>query len=160
MTDCEDLYNARIRAALEGDYSTWASLFSPVDLGATDFPWIIIVDNNGVTEAGISGTVIYLSISGAITTISDIEEEAVWDADTVMNPVRSILFKYRLSRYTCSKVVHVYKDYVDTYTITPSWTNPVNGYNLAAISPDGHYIVVVWKETSDSHVYVQAFVGS
>jgi hypothetical protein len=23
MTDCEDLYNARIRAALEGDYTTW-----------------------------------------------------------------------------------------------------------------------------------------
>lgn len=24
MTDCEDLYNARIRAALEGDYTTWS----------------------------------------------------------------------------------------------------------------------------------------
>lgn len=161
MVTCEDLYCARIRACLEGDYTTWTSLFSPTDMGEVDFTWVISIGNDGIAYLSAVDVTYVVSISGAITTLTDLEDELVYAAFSPINPVRSIYQKYRLFRDVSSSPcpIHVYKDNVDIQTITPSWSSPVGGYNITAISPDGKYIVVAWKD-SDNHIYVQIFEGS
>lgn len=138
MTDCEDLYKARIKGYIEGDYTTWAlQSYCPLDLhtsysisapypqwteGTTNKVWLWRTGNTAV-EVDLD--------TGAISDTGFLSQDFYPQAN-------SVLGKYVLLYKTSTHKLHIFKDGVDTYQITLPDTGS-NNYNY--ISPSGKWII-------------------
>jgi len=136
MTDCEDLYNARIKAAIEGDYTTWSlQPYCPLDLtslnvlnpfpqwteGTTNIVWLFTsvnliklnLDTGVATDTGFSPLDFYLNSN-------------------------SVLGKYVCAYESSAHTIHIFKDGTEIYAITL----PDTGTGLYVyISPSGKWII-------------------
>jgi hypothetical protein len=133
MTDCTDLYNARIRAAMEGDYTiyTLQSGYSPISVSNVDYEQI----TNDYAYYTASNNSIHIIDLG---TGVDTNLGTYW-ADVYGSSV-SANGKYVVA--TNTDVIQVFKDGVALAPISLSGvTNGTNCY----ISPNGEWILVYFS---------------
>ena len=146
MTDCEDLYNARIRAALEGNYTTWTSewlvLYTEFSGNYDVTIWSINEDQNKfmVRESYTQGYAAILNlVTGAIITLYTNQKHFGWGAD---RPTSRGKYVALIENVSSALTLKIFQDCVLIQSIDLTSLYGWNATDLIAISfsYDGRYI--------------------
>jgi len=152
MTNCEDLYSARIRACLEGDYSNWVAKWKQAYAeGENDWNELVRVDEaldkiftQSITYDELTERILADGSSPAVTSILNVNAYA----GSVLGQPWSVLRKYFAVVAVEAGIpkLKIYKDgslkkTVDLSASPISWTRTTAIYYVS-FSPNGKFILV------------------
>jgi hypothetical protein len=160
MTDCEDLYDARIRAALEGNYTTWT------------LAWDLEYSSDNGNEANVVDVGIQITNDSNNILVYIDEYAYIWTINLTTGATVSQIRSYAYQDYgnTPSSLIGKYIVYIDEDTghiivlkdgVAFANITFHDAMRTVAISPNGKYIFVKYTINDGVvHNYRALYVGT
>jgi hypothetical protein len=169
MTDCNDLYCARIKACLEGDYTTWTEMnYSPISgasiEGVDETYEIKIAEKSGclfIFSEQADGYVYKIDLeAGTVTTLPN---GGISFASSRLRDITSLLGTYFIIRDEVTGspkyTLNIYKNGSLQLGILDLYQNSSDCLSCISISSSGLYIAVITLNGSGD-TCIRVFKGS